>query len=109
MKELQTVPFWVVNLPREKERRQFMEDQLERFGVNYEIVTAVDGQKLTKDDLNSYSSRLALEHLKRELTVGEIGCALSHIHLWERILQEDIQKQSSWRMIPDWEKHSLKS
>jgi len=89
MKELQSLPFWVVNLPREEERRRFMEDQLQRFGVNYEIIAAVDGQNLTEDDLRSYSRRLALQHLKRELSLGEIGCALSHIHLWERILEED--------------------
>ncbi len=64
MKELQSPPFWVINLPREEERRHFMEDQLQRFGVNYEIIAAVDGQNLNEDDLRSYSSRLALQYFK---------------------------------------------
>jgi len=54
-----------------------MEAQMERCKWEYEIIQAVDGQKLTEADLKFYSKKDALRCCEREMSRGEIGCALS--------------------------------
>ncbi|NLC12876.1 MAG: glycosyltransferase family 25 protein [Chloroflexi bacterium] len=84
------LPIWVINLKKDKERREFMTSQLGRLGLSFEIVEAVDGSILTNQDLKSYSADLALKTIHRQLIPNEIGCALSHIGLWERMMRENI-------------------
>ena len=86
------LPIWVLNLERDKEKRHFMEEQLKRLGKPYQIVEAVDGKKLSADDLQFYSRKMALTDFGRELSPGELGCALSHIKMWRRILEEDLKE-----------------
>ena len=84
------IPIWVINLKRDVARRDFMVEQLERLVLAYELIEAVDGSTLTEEDMSITSPELSEQRIYRQLTRGEIGCALSHIRLWERIVREDI-------------------
>jgi glycosyl transferase family 25 len=87
------VPVWVLNLKRDEERLHFMQKQLNELGVEYRVIEAIDGHSLTeKDKRGIYSKELALSYFGRELTTGEIGCALSHIRMWELMLKEQLEE-----------------
>lgn len=82
-------PIWVLNLERSNERREFMETQLNKLNLEYEIIQAVDGLKLTDYELGLYSKKEALRCSERELSLGEIGCILSHVRMWQRLITEN--------------------
>ena len=63
-----------------------MEQQLSRLGMDYEIFPAVDGQHLSDRDLLQYSAKEATKLIGRELSRGEIGCALSHLRIYEKLI-----------------------
>ncbi len=93
MKTNQSVPIWVLNLERDIEKRKFMEQQFHQLGVdNYQIINAFDGKTLADDDLKFYSKKIALRDFGRELTPGELGCALSHIRMWQRIIDDNLSE-----------------
>lgn len=91
-KNNQPFPVWVLNLERSRDRRTYMEGQLRELNWQFEIIPAVDGKCLSADELKCYSPQQALKFVNRELSPGEIGCALSHARLWERIVTENIQE-----------------
>ncbi len=116
------VPIWVINLRRSVERRAFIRAQLDSLGLDYELVEAVDGGKLSPQELSAtYSPKAALALIDRELTRGEVGCSLSHLRLYQRqidlgleevvILEDDVVVDPSFIEImdrraalpPDWE------
>ena len=80
------VPIWVLNLRRDEDRREKIEKHLHSLGVHFHFVDAVDGSLLTKKELKSYSKKAAITNYGRELKPGEIGCAFSHIKMWEMIV-----------------------
>lgn len=86
------LPIWVLNLERSPERRAFIEALLNTLKLDYEIVNAVDGLKLTSEDILLYSRKDAMRCSERELNLGEIGCALSHVRMWQRIIDENINQ-----------------
>jgi len=86
----QQLPVWVLNLERASSRRTYMVKQLEKLGLKYKMIVAVDGRNLSRDELAMYSPNEAIKHVKRELVRGEIGCALSHARLWDRIVEGNI-------------------
>ena len=77
---------FVVSLKRSVDRRASMVTELERCGLRYEFVDAVDGRSLTASQRERYSATESLRLHGRELTSGEIGCALSHLLLYERMV-----------------------
>ncbi len=77
---------YVINLARAVERRAHMEQQLQRLGIDYEIFPAIDGQELSEEDLRQYSAKEAKKLNGRELSKGEIGCALSHLRIYEKLI-----------------------
>jgi glycosyl transferase family 25 len=82
-------PIWAINLRRSTERRAHIIAQLDRLGLDYEIVEAVDGSKLGPDELAAwYCPSRAIALMGRELTTGEIGCSLSHLRLYQRQVEE---------------------
>lgn len=83
------LPIWIVNLEKDIDKRQFMEDQLRKLELNYEIIPAIDGKLLSENDLVFYSKTIALRDFGRELTPGELGCANSHIKLWHSIVDHN--------------------
>ena len=87
------VPIWVINLPRSEQRRDAISAHLRALGLASEIVPAVDGHTLSNHDLAEvYSASSALTHIGRALAPSEIGCALSHLRLYRRMVTENIDR-----------------
>ena len=82
---------FVINLERSVDRRESMKRQLEHLALPYEFVKAVDGNCLTTEQLSKYSAQDSLRIHGRELTRAEIGCALSHLGIYHRILDERLR------------------
>jgi glycosyl transferase, family 25 len=88
----QPFPIWILNLERSRDRREFMERQLNELNWRFDMVSAVDSKYLGSEDLKHYSAQEAMKTIQRELKPGEIGCALSHARMWERIVAENIEE-----------------
>jgi glycosyl transferase family 25 len=86
------LPIWVLNLQEDKPRLLFMRKQLRKLNLDYEVIPAVNGAALSAEERKLYSPEMAVQCSKRELTLGEIGCMLSHIRMWERMLRERIRE-----------------
>lgn len=94
----------VINLDRAPLRLQKITEQLNRLGLSWERLTAVDGRLLSLNDtalldLQEFGRR----HGKTPL-LGELGCYVSHVRAFERfqssafkyclILEDDVDLQS---------------
>lgn len=80
---------YVINLARSSDRRAHITAELKKTGLEYEIVTAVDGQEL---DLND-TSKIDPEFLRRvALTAGSAGACLSHLSVYQRIIDDGLDK-----------------
>lgn len=77
---------YLVNLNRDIVKLGFMKAQLERLGVAYERVPAVDGRALSVDE-----KRAAVNGFRWWCAIGlpprdaEIGCALSHAGIYRKM------------------------
>ena len=82
---------FIIHMDHETQKRTLLEEQLRREQVPYEFVSAVDGQN---DDLSQYTfsvlSSWSEPFTRKTVTRGEIGCALSHYRLWERIVRDQL-------------------
>src|SRR4029079_18979781 len=67
---------FLISLDRNPERLAHMRAVLAAASIPYERITAVDGRRLTPDDLAKASA---------SLSPGEVGCVLSHRIAWQRI------------------------
>jgi len=84
---------FLVNMDDAKERLEFMTEQLVKQGVEFERVSAVNGKLLGTEVLKRCSSPF-LQFCARgyAMSRGEVGCALSHISIWKRIVEEEIPR-----------------
>ena len=76
---------YIVNLARSSDRRQYIEAELRKTGVQYEVITAVDGQNL---DLND---EYLIDQNARQagwFRPGVAGCALSHLQVYRQVLAD---------------------
>lgn len=92
MQDKQNIPILLLNLKRDQNRRLFMQEQLHALNVDYEIVEGIDGRQLSEKDLSSYSQWAAINSCGRKLSGGEIGCALSHAKIWEKVVKEGMEE-----------------
>ena len=90
---LADIPIFVINLERNRQRREFALQKLADLGLKGEIFPAVDGKTLDLNELKSkavYDDAVAHDKFSRSLSRGEIGCSLSHLRLYKKIVDEDI-------------------
>lgn len=83
-----SIPAFVINLPKDKDRKVFMENQLQEAGFDYEIIEAYDGKG--EEANRAYNDAIALKENGRSLSFGERGCSLSHRVIYEKIVEENI-------------------
>jgi FkbM family methyltransferase len=76
----------VINLKRREDRKNAMIEQFERENVkSYEFIEAVDGNELTESE----ELRLLFERNNFDYRKGIMGCALSHLHIWNTLIQDN--------------------
>lgn len=86
---IRAVPIYVISLPGTDARRAGMAAQLTALGLEFEFVDAVRGSALSaKDraDVLAPAEKIRANIGGRDMTDGEIGCALSHQSVYDRIL-----------------------
>lgn len=83
---------FVINLKKNVERMAAISHQLNEMGVSYERFEAVHGQALTASERRKWTRRFrwwCVSGLRP--TDGELGCALSHCRIYERMITENIR------------------
>jgi len=85
-------PIFVINLDRSAERLKLCEYRLKNVGFHFERITAVNGAELSTDELSQhYCKKQNQESYYKELTLGEVGCYLSHRKVWQKIVDTGIE------------------
>lgn len=98
---------FIVNLPRRADRRVEMETRLEALNLQpelrekFEFFPAVDGSQIDETFMKEgdygvwdswKNSDLPLHFYQREVRNGEIGCALSHVNIWKKVVEEGLDE-----------------
>jgi GR25 family glycosyltransferase involved in LPS biosynthesis len=84
---------FVITLPAATMRQESIKSQLNALNLTFEFFPGADGRKLGNDEiLKYYDTKKANKYLGRDLTRGEIGCALSHKHIYEKMIADNIQR-----------------
>jgi glycosyl transferase family 25 len=75
---------YVVNLARSLDRRAQITRELQKTGIEYEIVTAVDGRELDMADTALIHPSFVASGV---FPAGSAGCALSHLSIYRKITE----------------------
>lgn len=85
------VPTFIISLPKDRHRLDALGAQLRALEMPFTAIEAVHGASLDAAELAAaYDARKALRLFNRELSRGEIGCALSHVKIYRKMVEEDI-------------------
>ena len=69
-----------------------MEEQCKNMGIVYQRIPAIKGADLSSDEIsNIYSIGLNKKHFRYDLSLGEIGCYMSHRKIWQKMVTENIE------------------
>jgi len=74
---------YVISLKRSEDRRKTFDYYNSKHLNKYEYIDAVDGKTL---DINNLDEKIMVKGSKN-YTNGAIGCALSHLKLWEKCIE----------------------
>ncbi|KRX49218.1 Cullin-1 [Trichinella murrelli] len=120
---------YLINLLRRPDRRLRMLACFAVLGLEVRLVEAVDGRMLEPADLNAIGVKQMPDYQdpyhKRPMTLGEVGCFLSHYNVWRDMLdrgyrrvvifEDDLRFTRSFRRqvgvvmaeldanVPDWD------
>jgi GR25 family glycosyltransferase involved in LPS biosynthesis len=79
----------IINLKRRIDRKNYIIKQLSENNItNYDIFEAIDGKKINCN----INLQLLFEGNDFNYKKGVIGCALSHIHLWNELINDNNSK-----------------
>ena len=82
---------YIINLTTSINRKRFMQQQLDFLGLDATFVPAFDGHSISSNELPLYyDSTWNIRYTGRNLSLGEIGCALSHIRVYQKIMEDKI-------------------
>jgi len=92
MKYVNPCPVYIINLDCASARMQGMDKQLDNLGVSYQRIAAVRGVDLPANEVEKvYSSELNRQHFRYNLSLGEIGCYMSHRNIWQIMVEQNIE------------------
>ncbi|KAG7456859.1 hypothetical protein MATL_G00240430 [Megalops atlanticus] len=87
---------FLINLKRRQDRRQRMLRTIEALGIQATLTEAVDGKALNSSQLQALGIDMLPgykdPYSDRVLTRGEIGCFLSHHHIWTQVVEQGLQQ-----------------
>ena len=86
-----SVPIFVINMQGSEKRWKTLNNRLANIGISAERFPATIGKELTKEQLDEwYSPQNNKQKYHRDLTLGEIGCYVSHMRIWQKMVDEKI-------------------
>lgn len=86
------IPVFVISLARSHDRRAFIEKHMSSRAVDFVFFDAVDGKKLSEDELKNVDFPMARQFCGHDLSLGEVGCAMSHIRIYEMMVAKNIER-----------------
>ena len=86
--------FFIINLEQDIEKREKITKLCDSLGIDYEVIKAIYGKALSEEEIkaNTYPKEEQLKRFKRELSLGEIGCAMSHRYCYQRIIDDNLEE-----------------
>ena len=84
------IPCFVINLAHAVERREHMEQQLQAQNIQAEFIQAVNGREMTDADRQRHVDTHKMQQVGWKLSSAEIGCALSHLHIYRLIVDRNL-------------------
>ena len=88
---LQVDNIYMINLLRRPERRERMHKLFKELGIRVETHDAVDGRILNQSVLEKLGIEIMAGYTdpyhNRPITMGEIGCFLSHYNIWNKVIE----------------------
>lgn len=86
--------FFIINLEQDIEKREKITKLCDGLGIDYEVIKAVYGKALSEEEIekNVASIEEQLMHLRKPLSLGEIGCAMSHRYCYQRIIDDNLEE-----------------
>ena len=82
---------YVINLARSLDRRAHITAELKNTGLDYEIITAVDGRDLDLHDTTVIDPSFHHQN-RRLLAAGTAGAALSHLSVYRKIIADGLDE-----------------
>ncbi len=86
---------FVINLERHTDRRAYIRKHFKGLNFDYEFFDAVDGIKLSEDVLEEVYDKEGTSNdrsSKGTLSTSEIGCALSHLMIFEKARMQNLKR-----------------
>lgn len=84
---------FVINLKKDVDKKEHIQQLGEKYGLCFSFIDAVFGKNLSSKYLNTvYDRNKAILTMGRELTLGEIGCALSHMDIYKKMIHQGIDQ-----------------
>jgi glycosyl transferase family 25 len=81
------VKAYVINLARSLDRRTYITAELKKTGLEYEIMTAVDGRDVDLSDPAVVDPSMTA---RIRLPAGTVGAALSHLNVYRKIVADEL-------------------
>lgn len=86
------LPIRIISLKDSIERQNHVKTQLDSLNLKYSVFNAVDGDCLLPDEIKEcYDGKNALSSRGKHLGPGEVGCALSHIRLYQEVVRGKLE------------------
>ncbi|MFZ3191576.1 MAG: glycosyltransferase family 25 protein [Moraxellaceae bacterium] len=79
---------FLINLKRRSDRLVHVKQQLDQLGLEFERFDAFDGTMLSPT-LSEENQKFQF-NVKRKIALGEIGCAMSHRAIWQRMVEQNL-------------------
>ena len=78
---------YAITLERIEERKHYINNHLNELNLDYQIIKAIDGASLSKEEMAASCDMKNVEKWSWWLTPGAIGCALSHYNAYEALVE----------------------
>ncbi|MGC7560750.1 glycosyltransferase family 25 protein [Pasteurella sp. PK-2025] len=94
MTSKEKLPLIIIISLKNSTRRPVISQRLSGLGLKYQFFDAVYGKDLTEEQLKEIDFEFYPKtyNARKALTLGEIGCAMSHINVYEYIVQNNIDQ-----------------
>ena len=82
---------FLINLDCRPDRLAYVSTQLHELHLPFTRISAVLGKNLTESEQQLFDKDRFIIEYKKPVTLGEIGCAMSHRLIWQKMLDENLE------------------